>query len=160
MTIKPGNRHTDRSASPVTVPPDASLQEIEPSSCTLRRVGKVSDERVDDPREPIAHKAAADTNNAPASSHRTPSVPCMTKLGPTSSEAPDSSKPSAGIALVISIKAAARAERPTSIRKATLIVLPCTQTRRLITSVPLVPPNPKELEMAVSMRIGRASLAQ
>jgi hypothetical protein len=32
-----------------------------------------------------------------------------------SSQTPDSSKPSAGIALVIIVKAAARAERPTSI---------------------------------------------
>jgi hypothetical protein len=37
------------------------------------------------------------------------------KLGPMRSQVPDSSKPTAGIALVIKVKVAARAERPTSI---------------------------------------------
>ncbi len=35
-----------------------------------------------------------------------------------------------------------------------------SQPNRRITSVPLVPPKPKEFEIATSMRMGRASLAQ
>ena len=114
-TIKPGSRQTDRNASPVTDLPDASSQAIEPSSRTLRRIGKASEEPVSNPRTLNPHTTAADTNNAPASGQRAASMPCITKLGPMSSQTPDSSKPSAGIALVIIVKAAARAERPTSI---------------------------------------------
>ena len=65
-TIKPGSRQTDRNASPVTDLPDASSQAIEPSSRTLRRIGKASEEPVSNPRTLNPHTTAADTNETEA----------------------------------------------------------------------------------------------
>jgi hypothetical protein len=115
MTIKPGSRQTDRNASAFTDPPDESLQAIEPSALALSRTGQASVEPADKLRTLKPHRPAAATNNAPASGHRSASLPCMTKLGPARSETPDSSKPVAGMTLEISVNAAARAERLTSI---------------------------------------------
>jgi hypothetical protein len=115
MTIKPGSRQTERSANRVSLRPDESLQAIEPSSATLRRIWQAPAERSDNPRRLNPHNAAAATNIAPASGHRTASLPCSMKLGPKSRDKPDITNPIAGMALVISVSAAAREERPTSI---------------------------------------------
>jgi len=63
----------------------------------------------------MAHSAAAVMIASAASSQLACSLPCITKLGPASSDTADINRPITGITPVIRVNAVARTERPTSI---------------------------------------------
>ncbi len=115
ITIKPGNRQTDRMLSCVAGRPGESLQKIDPSSSTLKEVACAEADRVKRRLKVEAPSAAAIMISKAASSQLACSLPWITKLGPASSDDADISKPITGIAPVIRVKAVARTERPTSI---------------------------------------------
>jgi hypothetical protein len=115
MTIKPGNRQTDRKLNCVAAWPGESLQKIDPLSSALKQVACAEAGRTNRRLKVKAPSAAAIMIATAASSQLACSLPWITKLGPAISDEAEISKPITGIAPVIRVNALARTERLTSI---------------------------------------------